>query len=105
METPFIFGHIAENQYFIGYKDETEALVSSFISSRNVVVAGTRKCGKSSLIEKASNIAVSRCQELKICRISLSTARDEHTFFSLLAQEMILQSHLIFPWNQNEPWS
>ena len=88
METPFIFGHIAENQCFIGYKDETEALVSSFISSKNVVVAGTRKCGKSSLLKKAADMAISRCQELRICRISLSNVRDEHTFFTILAQEV-----------------
>lgn len=89
METPFIFGHIAENQYFIGYKDETEALASSFIASKNTVLTIPRKCGKSSLLEKASRQALESCAELRICWISLTNVRDEHLFFTLLAQQTV----------------
>lgn len=89
MEIPFIFGNIAENQNFIGYKDETEALVSSFISSKNIIVAGARKCGKTSLLKKASHNALETCPEIRICRIALTGVRDEHVFFTLLAQQTI----------------
>ncbi len=89
METPFIFGDIAKNQQFIGYKDETEALVSSFVSSKNIVVTAARKTGKTSLLEKATSKAQKICPELHICRISLANVRDEHHFFTLLAQQTI----------------
>ena len=89
METPFIFGDIAKNQQFIGYKDEIEALVSSFVSSKNVVVTAARKSGKTSLLEKAISKAQETCPELRICRISLANVRDEHLFFTLLAQQTI----------------
>ena len=89
METPFIFGDIAKNQQFIGYEDETETLVSSFISSKNIVVTAARKTGKTSLLEKATSKAQKICPELHICRISLANVRDEHHFFTLLAQQTI----------------
>lgn len=89
METPFIFGKIAKAQNFTDRVVETEELVNSFTSLINTIIISPRRWGKSSLVNKAAELAMERDSKLRICHIDLFNVRSEEHFYSLLAQEVI----------------
>jgi len=89
METPFIFGKIAKEENFTDRIKETKHLVSNFNSLINTIIISPRRWGKSSLVNKASQIATADNPNLKICTIDLFNVRDEEHFYSSLAQAVI----------------
>lgn len=89
METPFIFGKIAKAQNFTDRVVETEELANSFTSLINTIIISPRRWGKSSLVNKAAELATERDSKLRICHIDLFNVRSEEHFYSLLAQEVI----------------
>lgn len=89
METPFIFGRIATDKNFTDREIETNHLVDNFKSLVNTIIISPRRWGKSSLVNKAGSIAVSKEKDLRICHLDLFNVRDEEHFYQLLAQEII----------------
>lgn len=89
METPFVFGKIATDKNFTDREQETATLVAHFKSLINTIIISPRRWGKSSLVNKASNIAIKEDDKLRICHIDLFNVRDEEHFYSLLAQKVI----------------
>ena len=89
METPFVFGKIATDKNFTDREQETATLVAHFKSLINTIIISPRRWGKSSLVNKASNIAMEEDDKLRICHIDLFNVRDEEHFYSLLAQKVI----------------
>ncbi|MGM9868318.1 MAG: ATP-binding protein [Sodaliphilus sp.] len=89
METPFVFGKIAKERNFTDRVLETEQLVNSFTSLINTIIISPRRWGKSSLVSKASELAVERDKQLRICHIDLFNVRSEAHFYALLAREVI----------------
>lgn len=89
METPFIFGKIAKARNFTDRVSETAELVNSFTSLINTIIISPRRWGKSSLVNKAAELAMERDSKLRICHIDLFNVRSEEHFYSLLAQEVI----------------
>lgn len=80
METPFIFGKIAKAQNFTDRVVETEELVNSFTSLINTIIISPRRWGKSSLVNKAAELAMERDSKLRICHIDLFNVRSEEHF-------------------------
>lgn len=89
METPFIFGKIATEKNFTDREVETAYLVQNFTSLINTIIISPRRWGKSSLVNKASKMAMEQDCKLRICHIDLFNVRSEEHFYSLLAQKII----------------
>ncbi len=89
METPFIFGRIADGVEFTNREDETKQLISNFSSGTNTILISPRRWGKSSLVKKASLRASKQNKKLFFCFIDLYNVRTEEQFYQLLAEEVI----------------
>jgi hypothetical protein len=89
MKTPFVFGKIATADNFTDRDKETALVVSNFRSLINTIIISPRRWGKSSLVNKAAELAVARDAKLKICKIDLFNVRNEEHFYELLAQNVL----------------
>lgn len=89
METPFVFGKIATDKNFTDREQETSCLVTNFKSLINTIIISPRRWGKSSLVNKAAQLATADDNQLRICHIDLFNVRSEEHFYSLLAQKII----------------
>ncbi len=92
MNTPFIFGKIAIDEYFTNRTNEVEQLANNFLSLINTVIISPRRWGKSSLVLKSSEIAKKRDRKIKFCFIDMYNIRNEEQFYQLLAQEVLRAS-------------
>ena len=90
METPFVFGKIATDKNFTDREQETSCLVTNFKSLINTIIISPRRWGKSSLVNKAAQLATADDSQLRICHIDLFNVRSEEHFYSLLAQKIIV---------------
>ncbi len=89
METPFVFGRMVNKINFTDRADETARLITNFNSRINSILISPRRWGKSSLVAKASELAMKENQSLRVCFIDLYNIRSEEEFYQLLAQEVI----------------
>ena len=89
METPFVFGRIATDKNFTDRVEETRQLVAQFKSLINTIIISPRRWGKSSLVERASEIALLEDDRLRICHMDLFNVRSEAEFYKILAQSII----------------
>lgn len=89
METPFVFGKIATDRNFTDRETETLCLVQNFTSLSNSIIISPRRWGKSSLVNKAAELAAKQDSQLRICTIDLFNVRNEEQFYSILAQKVI----------------
>lgn len=89
METPFVFGKIATEKNFTDREAETAALVRNFTSLTNTIIISPRRWGKSSLVNKAAELAMESDGSLRVCQIDLFNVRSEEHFYSLLAEKVI----------------
>jgi uncharacterized protein len=85
MDTPFVFGKIAKSENFTDREKETALLVTNFSSLINTIIISPRRWGKSSLVSKAAEMALSEKGSLRICRVDLFNVRNEEEFYKLLA--------------------
>ncbi len=89
METPFVFGRMTRNIDFTDRAEETARLITNFNSRINSILISPRRWGKSSLVAKASEMAMANNPMLRVCFIDLYNVRSEEEFYQLLAQEVI----------------
>ncbi len=89
METPFVFGKIATEKNFTDREFETAQLSQNFNALINTIIISPRRWGKSSLVNKAANLAMEQDKNLRICHIDLFNVRSEEDFYSILAQKVI----------------
>jgi AAA+ ATPase superfamily predicted ATPase len=89
MKTPFVFGKIATADNFTDRGKETSLLVSNFQSLINTIIISPRRWGKSSLVNRAAELAATQDGNLKICKIDLFNVRDEGHFYELLARSVL----------------
>lgn len=89
METPFVFGRIATAENFTDRENETAQLTAQFKALINTIIISPRRWGKSSLVERASEIALKEDPSLRICHIDLFNIRSEEEFYSQLASAVI----------------
>ena len=92
MEAPFIFGRIATDENFTDREKETEHLVNNFESLINTVIISPRRWGKSSLVQKAADIAMQDDKNLKVCTIDLFNVKTEEQFYTALARNLIQET-------------
>ena len=86
-ESPFVFGRKATGENFTDREKETQHLVSNFRNRVNTVLISPRRWGKSSLVEKASELACS--ESLILVYLDAFGLRNASEFYSLLAASVV----------------
>lgn len=89
MESPFIYGHLAIGKTFTNRETETKMLSSNFQNGLSTVLISPRRWGKSSLVQKAAEVAMANDKQLKVCFLDLFNIRSEEQFYEYLANEVI----------------
>lgn len=89
MERPFIFGKIADTDYFTNRTEEIKTLAGNFASGINTVLISPRRWGKSSLVWNTAKALQRRHKEIKFCFIDLFNVRTEEEFYELYARELV----------------
>jgi uncharacterized protein len=89
MKTPFTFGKIALDKDFTDRERETIRLVQNFTSLTHTILISPRRWGKSSLVTKASKIALDKNKKLRFCFIDLNNVRTEEQFYEYFATEIL----------------
>lgn len=89
MKTPFTFGKIALDKDFTNREKETIRLVQNFTSLTHTILISPRRWGKSSLVTKASKIALDKNKKLRFCFIDLNNVRTEEQFYEYFATEIL----------------
>lgn len=96
MKTPFTFGKIALDKDFTDRERETVRLVQNFTSLTHTILISPRRWGKSSLVTKASKIALDKNNKLRFCFIDLNNVRTEEQFYEYFATEILKVSSTKF---------
>ena len=89
MSKLFDCSKIAQDQSFVGRKDELKKLSSHFVFQTNTVLLAPRGWGKTSLIFKAAEEAMHKEKALRFCHVDLSNVRNEERFYELLARSVM----------------
>jgi hypothetical protein len=89
METPFVFGKLAESSNFTNRDEECRQLIGNFNSLVNTILISPRRWGKSSLVQKAASIAMAENKELHFCFLDVFSVRTEEQFYQHLAKEVL----------------
>ena len=85
--SPFVFGVMVEGDTFTDRKEETQHLKMNFLYGVNTILISPRRMGKTSLVEKASELAKS--DSLRIVKIDAFGCRSENDFISSFATAVI----------------
>ena len=91
---PFVFGRLAVEADFTNRKQEIALVKSNFRMLVNTIIISPRRWGKTSLVNRVSEILEKEEPGLKICHIDLYNVRDESDFYLALAKE-VFKSDLI----------
>lgn len=88
METPFIFGKIANKNNFTDRHGEIERLITNFKSGINTTIISPRRWGKSSLVLKAAQKLEEENNTIKVCFVDVFDSRTEEQFYQSFAKEI-----------------
>lgn len=89
METPFVFGRLADTVNFTNRKKEQKILKENFLALNNTIIISPRRWGKSSLVSFVANSLQKEDTTIKICKIDLFNIRNEEDFYTVLAQNIL----------------
>ena len=89
MGTPFCFGAPVDRKDFTGHSREVECLVSAMSEGRNVMLVSARKYGRTSIINRATDLVGRANPSLRFCYMNFREVRDEASLCVLFAQELI----------------
>jgi len=88
-ETPFVFGKLATKSDFTDRENEISQLASNFRRLVNTIIISPRRWGKTSLVNRVSEMLGSQEPDLKICHIDLFNVRTEQDFYIALAGDIL----------------
>lgn len=92
MKAPFVFGKVATKDDFTDRENEVRRLVSNFVSGTNSILISPRRWGKSSLVVRASEVALKKNRKMKFCFVDLNNIRTEEQFYEALATSVLRAS-------------
>lgn len=92
MKAPFVFGKVATKDDFTDRENEVRRLVSNFVSGTNSILISPRRWGKSSLVVRASEVALKKNRKIKFCFVDLNNIRTEEQFYQALATSVLRAS-------------
>ena len=89
METPFLYGRIAENENFTNRRNETEFLKKNFKGLINTVIISPRRWGKASLVHKVAKLISEEEKDVIICQVDIFNCRTEEEFYTVFANSLL----------------
>ena len=89
MDTPFIYGRIAEKENFTDREIEVELLLQNFSGRINTVIISPRRWGKTSLVNKAARLLVEKNKNIHVCQIDIFNCRTEEEFYKVYANTIL----------------
>ncbi len=89
MKPPFIYGKLVSGADFTDREQETARLVTNFLAGTNTIILSPRRWGKSSLVNRASNMAIGQDSRLRIIHMDLFNIRSEAGFYKALSEKVI----------------
>lgn len=92
METPFMYGKLADVNHFTNRSAEIKSLAGNFVSGINTILISPRRWGKSSLVWNTSLSVKRKHKNIRFCFIDLFNVRTEEEFYELFARELIKAS-------------
>ena len=90
MKTPFKFGNIVTERYFVNRSNEIKRLQNNFNNGINTVLISPRRWGKSSLVRQA--VKMFKKKTFRFVFIDLFSIRSEEEFYQCYAREVIKAS-------------
>ena len=87
---PFIFGVATSGDNFTDRKNETARLLTNFRHGINTVLISPRRWGKTSLVQKVCNLAIS--DDLKIVYLDIFSCRSDREFYDSFASAVLRQT-------------
>ncbi len=91
---PFVFGAATSGDNFTDRVGETTRLIHNFQHGVNTVLISPRRWGKTSLVQKVSQLA--RSEELKIVYLDIFSCRSESEFYDAFASAILRQTSSMF---------
>jgi hypothetical protein len=88
MQSPFVFGRIAEGSSFANRKNELQRISSNMRNKINTIILGPRRVGKTSLVRKVT-AEYSGLSYYRFCFIDAFRVQDEEGFYKYFASEVI----------------
>lgn len=92
MNTPFIYGRIADKENFTNRVNEVELLTQNFNSLINTIIISPRRWGKTSLVNRVSSILSEKNKEILICQVDIFNCRTEEQFYTAYANALLKTS-------------
>lgn len=89
MEIPFTYGKIVSDNDFTDRVEETQTLVSNFLSQTNTVLISPRRWGKSSLVNRAVNKTAESDHSILFVRMNAFKCETPQDFYELFAKRVI----------------
>jgi len=86
---PFVFGKIAENNDFTNREKEVEKLKNNFVSLTNTTIISPRRWGKTSLVNKVSQLVTSENKHVKVAFVDVFNVRNEEGFYLALVKSVL----------------
>lgn len=89
MDTPFLYGRIADNENFTNRKNETEFLMRNFRGLINTIIISPRRWGKTSLVHKVAKSLSKEDENIIICQVDIFNCRTEEEFYTVFASSLL----------------
>ena len=96
MDTPFLYGRIAENENFTNRKSETEFLEKNFRGLINTIIISPRRWGKMSLVHKVAKLVSKENKDIIVCQVDIFNCRTEEEFYTVFANSLLKSTTTIW---------
>ena len=91
MESPFVYGKMAESEFFIDREKETTQLLGNFKSLVNTAIISPRRWGKTSLVNKTLEM-LAKDKGFYVARIDIFNCRTEEQFYKTYVNAVLQAS-------------
>lgn len=89
MDTPFLYGRIADKENFTDRVNEVDFLKNNFTSLVNTVIISPRRWGKTSLVNKTAQLVAENNATIIICQVDIFNCRTEEQFYTAYANALL----------------
>ena len=91
MDSPFVYGKMAEKEFFIDREQETKQLLGNFKGLVNTAIISPRRWGKTSLVNKTLEMLV-KDKGFYAARIDIFNCRTEEQFYKTYVNAVLQAS-------------
>lgn len=89
MNTPFVYGRIADKENFTDREQEVKLLTQNFNSLVNTIIISPRRWGKTSLVNRAAQMLLNSSNDFFICQVDIFNSRTEEEFYISYANALL----------------